>query len=88
MTKIKITPFLIVNPIVIIWATFLFIRVLSRGGMAIMMGGVFVTIIFASSILLVADRLIVNKIKTWTIFIAEILLLLIAIKLVDWYVYG
>ena len=88
MTKIRITPFLVVNPIVMIWATFLLIRVMNRDGMAIMMGGLFLTIIVSSAILLFVDRLVVKRLNMWTIFIAEILLIIVSIKLVDWYAYG
>ena len=88
MTKIRITPFLIVNPIVMIWATFLLIRVLNRDGMAVMMSGLFLTIIFSSAALLFVDRLVVKRLSLWTIFVGEILLILVSIKLVDWYAYG
>ncbi len=88
MTKIRITPFLIVNPIVIVWMTILLIRVMNRDGMAVVMNGVFIVIIFASGLLLVIDRLIVRTVGLWTIYVVEILIILISIKLVNSYVYG
>ena len=88
MTKLRITPFLIVNPVVIAWMAFLLIRIMNRDGMAAVMSGVFITIILASGLLLLVDRMTVRKVSLWAIYIIEILLILISIKLVDWYVYG
>lgn len=88
MKKIKITPFLIVNPIVIVWSTFLLVRLLNRDGMAALMSWVFIAIIVAGGLFLLVDRLIVGKVGLWTISIVEILTILTSIKLVDWYVYG
>lgn len=85
MTKIRITPFLIVNPIVIVWMTFLLIRVMNRDGMAVMMSEVFIAIILTSAVLLAVDRLTVKRIGLGTIYIVEILLILISIKLVNLY---
>lgn len=85
MTKIRITPFLIVNPIVIIWVTFLLIRVMNRDGTAVMMSGLFLTIIFSSAVLLFVDRLVVKRFSLWIIFVAEILLILVSIRLFNTY---
>jgi hypothetical protein len=85
MTKIKVTPFLIINPIVAVWALFLLVRIMNRDGMAVIMSGLFVTIIFTSIILLLLDRLIVERIALWKIFVGEILLILVSIKFIHWY---
>ena len=82
--KNRITPFLIVNPIVIIWMTFLLIRVVNRDGMAVMMSGLFISVILVSVLLLIADRIVVRRNRLITIYLIEILLILTVIGLVDW----
>jgi hypothetical protein len=85
MTKIRITPFLISNPLIILWAIYALIVLLNRDGMAAIMSGFFVGLIFVSSVLLLADRFVVGKVNIWLLTTIELLILLTCFKFVDSY---
>ena len=83
--KIKVTPFLIANPLIIIWATCVIIDMLTRDGMAVIVSGFFFTLIIISSALLVVDRVIVRRVNMWVIMGFEVLILLGGLKFIDCY---
>lgn len=83
-TKIRITPFLIVNPLIVIWAIHALIVLLNRDGMAVMMSGFFFGLILFSSALFLIDRLVVKKVNIWILTAIEILILLGGVKFIDW----
>lgn len=88
MATLKITPFLIVNPIIIIWMTVALVNVMRRGGFAMSMSHMFVTIILASAVFLIIDRLVVKRVNLGIMYVIEIVLLLISFKFFDAYLYG
>jgi len=85
MTRIKITPFLIANPLIILWAIYTLIVLLNRDGMAITMSGFFIGLICVSSVLLCVDRLLVGKINILLLTTIEILILLSGFKFIEAY---
>lgn len=88
MTKIRITPFLVLNPIIAAWATYSLVVIQMRGGFVVIMTGFLLTVIAGSIILLVLDRLLHRQIEMRVVWVVEILTLLLCYKLADWYLYG
>lgn len=68
MSKIKITPFLIVNPLVVIWMIWVLNRLFERGGFAMIMAGLFAMIIVLVVVLLIVDIILVNRVKLRIIY--------------------
>jgi hypothetical protein len=88
MTKMRVTPFLVLNPLIAIWAIYSLIMLQVRGGFAVIMSGFFIAVTGVSIILLIVDRMLPTQINFWVIFMAEVLILLISIKVADLYLYG
>lgn len=86
--KIRITPFLIINPIVIVGATYAMINILTRDGMAAIMANLFLGLIVIGSLLLLIDRIIVKKANIWLLVTIEAFLLIVFFKVYEWLVYG
>jgi hypothetical protein len=84
MTR-KITPFLITNPLIILWAIYALTMLLNRDGMAMIMSGFFIGLIVISAVLLFADRLVVRRINIWLLTTIEVLILLSGFKFVHSY---
>ncbi len=84
-SKIRVTLFLIVNPIIIIWAINALVVLLNRDGMAVIMSGFFIGVIATSSILLFIDRLLVHRINIWVLTAFEILILFTGLILINSY---
>ena len=84
MTKIRITPFLVLNPCIALWALY---QLLTLEGFAVIISGFFITVIVASAVLLVIDRLIAREINLLTVFVIEIIVLVLSYKLAEWYLY-
>ena len=85
MTKIRITPFFILNPLIAIWAIY---SLLMLHGFASIISGFFITIIIASIVLFIIDRMFMRQVKLWIVYLAEILILLFSFELADWYLYS
>jgi hypothetical protein len=86
MAKVRITPFLIINPIVIIWATHALIVLLNRDGMAPIMSGFFIGLIVFSAILLIVDRLVSKRVNIFGLVVIEVSILLGSLMFIDRYV--
>jgi hypothetical protein len=85
MTKTRITPFLILNPLIAIWAIYRLVVVQLNGGFAVIMSGFFVTVVAVSFTLLVIDRLLPRQINLWVVSVIEIFTLITLYRLAEWY---
>ena len=85
MKRPIITPFLIVNPIVIVLGVFYVNKLANREGMAAMFVNYLTIPMLASFLLLLADRFIIDEDNRKTIVIVESVIIGLSVLVVSFY---
>ncbi len=67
--QINITPFLIANPVIMVWSL---VITFSLQGFAAIMGPIFITTFFVALVTLILDRFFIHAIKRLHLIIGEI----------------
>jgi hypothetical protein len=85
VTKFRITPFLLINPLIALWGIYCIVVLQMSGGFAVIMTGFYITIVAVSLGLLIVDRLLPRQINIWFLYIVEVLILIASYQLAEWY---